>query len=245
MNKSESIKNLAKALVEIAKEMNAVSADSTNPYFKSKYTSFDSLVAALKPVAAKHGVTWSQLPTNEVDRVGVETLIMHVSGEWIEKPFTLPLTKQDPQAGGSCITYSKRYALASAFGIATDHDDDAETHRKPEKKNEVKPAAKPVVATVKPTAAKPVTGATKESKPVKATTTKTTKPKGKKPSGLTYKATDKQKSELVEICGARGVTEEKYGDKYKGILTEISEEVKGKPMASLPDHVNKYLDKVL
>jgi len=74
------------------------------------------------------------------------------------------------------------------------------------------------------------------------TTTKTTK---KKSTGLTYKATPEQKKELIEICATRGVTQDKYGDKYKAILTEVSETVKGKTMAGLPDHVNKYLDTVL
>jgi hypothetical protein len=51
---------------------------------------------------------------------------MHVSGQWIESEFVLPIVKQDPQAAGSAITYARRYALQSIAGIPT-ADDDAES----------------------------------------------------------------------------------------------------------------------
>jgi hypothetical protein len=50
---------------------------------------------------------------------------MHTSGQWLESEFVLPITKQDPQAAGSAITYARRYALQSVAGIPT-ADDDAE-----------------------------------------------------------------------------------------------------------------------
>ena len=51
---------------------------------------------------------------------------MHVSGQWVESEFVLPIVKQDPQAAGSAITYARRYALQSIAGIPT-ADDDAES----------------------------------------------------------------------------------------------------------------------
>ena len=65
----------------------------------------------------------------------VVTRILHVSGEWIQCIATSPLTKQDPQALGSCITYLRRYSLAGMCGI-TQTDDDGESAIR-----EVKPKA--------------------------------------------------------------------------------------------------------
>ena len=51
---------------------------------------------------------------------------MHDSGEWIESdPFMLHAVKNDPQAGGSAITYARRYSLSAVLGVAWDDDDDA------------------------------------------------------------------------------------------------------------------------
>jgi hypothetical protein len=36
----------------------------------------------------------------------------------------MPLTRLDPQAMGSAITYGKRYSLLAALGLATDEADD-------------------------------------------------------------------------------------------------------------------------
>jgi hypothetical protein len=55
----------------------------------------------------------------------VVTRLIHVSGEWMESDFVLPITKRDPQAAGSAITYARRYALQALAGIPT-ADDDAE-----------------------------------------------------------------------------------------------------------------------
>ena len=51
---------------------------------------------------------------------------MHTSGQFLSEEFYLPTVKQDPQSGGSCITYARRYALQAMAGIPT-ADDDAES----------------------------------------------------------------------------------------------------------------------
>ena len=84
------------------------------------------------------------------------------------------------------------------------------------------------------------------AEPVQPEPKKTTaSTKKKRSTGLTYKATADQKVELASICEKFGVTKEKYGDKYASVLTEVSETVKGKPMAMLEDKVRSYLDEVL
>ena len=126
MNTSESIKNLAASLCKAQAEMGGAVKDSKNPFFKSDYADLTSVIKAIKEPFANHGLSYTQFPTNDDGRIGVSTLVMHESGEYLEHSYTLPTTKADPQAAGSAITYARRYALQSIAGIPT-ADDDAES----------------------------------------------------------------------------------------------------------------------
>jgi hypothetical protein len=127
MNKSESIANLAKALCQAQTEMGGAVKDATNPFFKSSYADLTSVIKAIKEPFAKNGLSYSQFPVTSEGGggVGVTTILMHSSGEWLESEFYLPLAKKDPQGGGSCVSYARRYSLQAMAGIPT-ADDDAE-----------------------------------------------------------------------------------------------------------------------
>lgn len=123
MNKSDSIMELAKALNKAQDQMGGAVKDAANPFFKSKYADLSSVVKAVKQPFADNGISYSQFPLTEDGMVGVETILMHVSGEWIASKLLLPVTKKDPQAAGSAITYARRYALQAAAGIPSEDDD--------------------------------------------------------------------------------------------------------------------------
>lgn len=125
MKSSESIQNLSKALVAAQGQMGGAVKGANNPFFKSSYADLTSVIKAIKEPFAKEGLSYTQFPINSDNRVGVVTRLMHLSGEWLEQEYTLPLVKQDPQSAGSAITYARRYALQSIAGIPT-ADDDAE-----------------------------------------------------------------------------------------------------------------------
>lgn len=57
----------------------------------------------------------------------------------------------------------------------------------------------------------------------------------------TYKATDNHKIFLAQLAAQFGVTEEKYGDKYRSAMTELSEVCKGKLLSNLDLVVKEYL----
>ena len=126
MKSSESIKNLASALCKAQEEMGGAVKESKNPFFKSDYADLTSVIKAIKEPFAKNGLSYTQFPTNDEGRIGVVTMLMHESGEYLEHSYTLPTTKADPQSAGSAITYARRYALQSIAGIPT-ADDDAES----------------------------------------------------------------------------------------------------------------------
>lgn len=126
MKHSDELKNLAKALAKFQADIKDPARDKDNPYFKSKYVALDGLLDAVRPVLATNGLSFIQSPVSNGQDMGVTTLLMHDSGEWIESdPFMLHAVKNDPQAGGSAITYARRYSLSAVLGVAWDDDDDA------------------------------------------------------------------------------------------------------------------------
>lgn len=127
MKMSESISELSKALAKFQEEVKQPFRDADNPFFKSKYVPLENVVESIHDIAPKHGISFTQYPLNDENgRVGVATLLMHESGEWIEfPPVFFEAEKQTPQGYGALITYIKRYSLSAIFGITSDQDDDA------------------------------------------------------------------------------------------------------------------------
>ena len=125
MKHSDELKNLAMALAKFQADIKDPARDKDNPFFKSKYVALDGLLDAVRPALAKNGLSFIQSPVSSGQDMGVTTLLMHESGEWIESdPFLLHAVKNDPQSGGSAITYARRYSLSAVLGVAWDDDDD-------------------------------------------------------------------------------------------------------------------------
>ena len=137
MEHSPTIVEIAKALGQFQYMVGTVNKDAINPFFKSKYASFENITTHIKDPLAKNKLTYSQFPDGD----GLTTILMHESGEWIKATAKLTIKDMTPQGQGSAITYMKRYALSAALGIATDEDDDANIASAP--KVAAKPAPKP------------------------------------------------------------------------------------------------------
>lgn len=123
MNKSESIKNIAIAMCKAQSEMGGVSKGANNIFFKSKYADLSAIVQAVKEPFSNNGLSYVQFPIEQGGRIGVETILMHESGEYLSNEFTVQLSKQDAQGAGSAITYCRRYGLQSIAGIPSEDDD--------------------------------------------------------------------------------------------------------------------------
>ncbi len=121
ISKSDSVRELASALSKFQGAMESVSKDGTNPFFKSKYATLDAIVSAVKAPLASNGLSFSQFP---VEENGLETILMHSSGEWLCASAKMSPKDSSPQAHGSMLTYLRRYALSAVLGISTDLDDD-------------------------------------------------------------------------------------------------------------------------
>jgi hypothetical protein len=123
MNKSESIAELAKALNKAQAAMSGAVKDSNNDFFSSKYADLSAVRKAIQEPFAENGLSYAQFPIEDNGRIGVETILMHISGEWLSERFTVQLKKQDAQGAGSAITYCRRYALQAIAGIPSEDDD--------------------------------------------------------------------------------------------------------------------------
>lgn len=134
MNKSDSIKNLSGALTKAQAEFTRIDFDAVNPFLKNKYASLGAIIEHSRAVLAKYGLSVSQPTVSVNGEVGVTTILMHESGEWMESTITLALAdekgKSSAQVAGSVITYLRRYSLASILNLYSDEDTDGEQPKK-------------------------------------------------------------------------------------------------------------------
>jgi hypothetical protein len=142
MNKSDNIAELAKALSKAQADMSGAKKSSNNPFFKSKYADLKEVIECVKEPFADNGLSFVQFPISNDGFAGVETVIMHSSGEWISNEYMLKVSKNDPQGIGSAITYARRYALQAACGVPSE-DDDGESAMGRTSKQKKAPEPKP------------------------------------------------------------------------------------------------------
>jgi hypothetical protein len=113
------------SLPEVARDQTA----STGSYSYS-YADINSVLRMLKPVLADHGLALAQPIVPDGDRQQVTTQIINTEdGESLTFSGPSFPVKGDPQAQGSAITYYRRYALVSLFGLAAHDDDGAQASR--------------------------------------------------------------------------------------------------------------------
>lgn len=140
MRHSSTLGAIAPALVAALAKIEGAYKDSKNPHFKNGYASLESVINASKPILTEHGITLMQFPgAADGGRIGLETVLMHESGEWItgDAAFQIPLEKPSAQAAGSALTYMRRYAQMAALNIPAVDDDGeaAASHQEPPRKD--------------------------------------------------------------------------------------------------------------
>jgi len=144
ISKSEQISNLASALLKAQEDIGVALKTATNPYFKSSYADLRVVIDAVKEPLNKHGISFLQAvdKANGEDLPVIDTILLHESGQYLSTRTPVFCAKpNDPQAFGSGITYSKRYALQALLGLPTEDDDgNAATDRNASKE---KPQVKP------------------------------------------------------------------------------------------------------
>ena len=135
----ENSTDLESAIAEVTRACNGV-AKNTKGY-NYTYADLSSVMKTIKPHLEVNFLTINQIPTLVDQRDVLETRIYHQpSRKWTA--FITPIIygkKDDPQAYGSGVTYARRYAILSFFGlIPGDDDGDSAVHRPHHKQAEQK-----------------------------------------------------------------------------------------------------------
>src|SRR5271165_2182316 len=94
--KSEQINELASALAKAQNEMLVAGTGSDNPFFKSKYADYATIVRASRPALCKHGLSITQILNEGDDGVHrLITMLMHASGQNLSSTVKIAPLKQD------------------------------------------------------------------------------------------------------------------------------------------------------
>jgi hypothetical protein len=133
MDKSDTISELAKALVKAQAAIQPAIKDKTNPAFRSRYADLTAVWDACRGALTSNGLSIVQMPIDaEAGRVALTTMLLHISGEYISSTVSTALVKNDPQGVGSALTYLRRYALSAMVGVVADEDDDGNAASRPQ-----------------------------------------------------------------------------------------------------------------
>ena len=150
MDKSETITKLATALTKFSAEVHNPKNTARNPFHNNKYAPLHDILSYVRPLLAQHELTVSQLVHSDGEAIGVTTMLMHTSGEYICDTATMaPGTekgKSAAQVAGSVVTYLRRYALAAVLGIASEDDDDGNAGLHESKSTPKQEAPKPAAS---------------------------------------------------------------------------------------------------
>lgn len=132
------------AIFALQGEIVKIKKDANNPLFNSRYLTYDTLQAVLRPVLQSHGLilfqkNQSYLLEGKFPVMKLETIVRHVeSGTEISTISEFPIPRDrkkdgtdlgyNPQKLGIMTSYMCRYAICPLFGIAASEDDDANSY---------------------------------------------------------------------------------------------------------------------
>lgn len=129
MNRSESLTSFIPAMMVVQKTM-PVLKETKEVHAGShtySYAEWEKLVPILLPHLNSNGFVVLQSPRYVPNAVAVETVIFHLSGEWVSGEFGFDMPPNaNAQAFGSALSYAKRYGFVTlVMGVVAGEDDDA------------------------------------------------------------------------------------------------------------------------
>lgn len=134
---------LTEALAKAQAEYQHIALDSSNPHFRSKFSSYAQCCDSLRGPLTKHGLA---LPDFRPGLVGSQWVLVgtlrHKGGQYITGIAPLVNPKGDMQGFGAAMTYAKRTLLmALTGGFSGEADDDGQSLQAETKKPfEIRPA---------------------------------------------------------------------------------------------------------
>ena len=118
--------SLAQAMAAAFAEIDAATKSTAGQVGQQKYKYADltSVIEAIKPALVNHNLFFTQHPRPNDRGVEVETILHHAGGEVFSLgSLFVPAANNNAQGFGSALTYARRYALVTAFGVPVEDDD--------------------------------------------------------------------------------------------------------------------------
>ena len=118
------------AFVAMQAEIPVIGKHTRNAHGKYNYAELAYVCDKVYPVLRRHGFGISQVPDSLDGGPSVRTVLMHVSGGYIEGNYPIQAAGMKSAANtaqqfGSAISYVRRYGLLAIVGAPTDDDDAA------------------------------------------------------------------------------------------------------------------------
>ena len=125
---SENCGKLFGAMAAAQAVLGRADKDGKNPHYRSRYATLTSVIEAVRPVLAEYKLCIMQHPHGSAPSkdgmVRLTTVIGHESGQWVRAVSSVTIGKKaDSHAFGSCVSYLRRYSLASVTCLVQDDDD--------------------------------------------------------------------------------------------------------------------------
>ena len=125
-------RNIYSVILQARGMIGAVSKNAKNPFFKSNYADINNVIETITPVCESLGIVFTQCPKviDGKDVLYTRLTLQDNNEQFIDSEVRLLLPSADMQKLGSAITYARRYALISMFGLETEDDDGQSASKK-------------------------------------------------------------------------------------------------------------------
>lgn len=134
METSEELNDLAKAMSNLQACLE--SAKKVSKAHHGKYANLTEVWRTIRAPLTENGLSVVQTPFYEDGICGVESILLHSSGQFIKCKFGTAPPSKDPQKFGIFISYYRRYSLNALIGVDSEDDDgdfhSKESYKKPE-----------------------------------------------------------------------------------------------------------------
>lgn len=131
-DRSENINELAGALAKAQGSFQEIEKNSTvkvktkdGQNYEFKYADLTEIISKTRKALSENGLSFIQAQFFTEKFTGVETTLMHSSGQWRAVRVEIAQPFNTMQTLGSVLTYARRYCLSLTLGVAAEEDTDA------------------------------------------------------------------------------------------------------------------------
>lgn len=124
-NNTTTTPELRKAFIKFQGLVKPIRKTKTVTMDKYQYTYAElcDIAEAIRGPLADCGLAYRQVTITEETRIGVQTILMHETGEMDCGVFFLPIRDINPQKWGSMLSFARRYSLQAGLCLSVTNED--------------------------------------------------------------------------------------------------------------------------